>query len=1689
MKQSMPKLFSIALILAMIVSFLPAQAQPAGAVSPNIVISQVYGGGGSSTGSPAYKTDYVELFNRGTTPVDINGWSLQYASATGVFGGSTGTNIVVISVSTVIPSGTYYMIQLGSTGTAGGNYPVTPDFSSTIINMSGTAGKIALAGNSTWLNCSPVSSCITAGKLIVDAVAYGNTSNGGEGDTSINNNVNVTTALGGVRKSSGCTDTDNNNADFDVVAPPIPRNSASPTHTCAASTNPTGIGAATPNSLFAGNATLLTVAVTPGANPVTTGHSVTCDLTTIGGSATQAFLDDGLNGDAVAGDSTFSFSTTVAGGTTGGAKGLTCTINDAENRPGNATINLTVTAATNPSGTGAANPNAVSAGGSTLLTAAVTPGANPTSTGLGVTCDLTAIGGLASQTFLDDGLNGDVTAGDNTFSFQAAVTGTTTTGAKNLSCSITDSQSRSGSASIAVNVLDYVPVPDDVVISQVYGGGGNSGATYKNDFIELYNRSTNTISLAGWSVQYASAAGTSWAVTNLSGSLAPGKYYLVQEAAGNGGTVNLPTPDASGNIAMSATAGKVALVNTATALSGTCPTGSNISDFVGFGPTANCSETSPTAILSNTTAAIRKAGGATDTNNNLADFTIAAPVPHNSSGNPFGYGAASLSTPFPGMSTLLTVVVIPGYLPPSSGLAVSCDLTPIGGSATQVLYDDGTHGDVTTSNNTFSYLATVANNTASGAKSLTCTITDAQTRSASTSIGLSVGIILPIGTVNGPVPVSSTCAVHEAAYKNQTVVIRGVIYEKTLQSISNSDNTYKGFFIQNTVATADTDLTTSDGLFVFMSTAATIGSYTPQVGDEIILSGSVSEYYNMTELVSPLNLVQVLRGGVIINNEILPAVANPPVSQADANCYWERLQGSRVKVPQGSIVLGGRNVFSPADAEIWLAHPDSTIGSRSGYEQRAFRDAHPLDDNYDAINWDGNGYRILMGSLGIKGAAGNAKTLIDPARTFSTLSNTPAGGLNYTFSKYRIEVSSQPTFDLGLDPAANHPAQVLDRNFHYTIVDYNLENLYDYRDNPNSGCDYPTDTIGCSQVAPFKSGVTPPYDYVPASDAVYQSRLNDIALQIINDLHSPDILMVQEVENQDICTVTGGALTCGTTDNADGKPDVLQELALKIAALPGGQTYDAAFDRDSSDLRGIAPAFLYRTDRVELLPAVGDPLLGATPTIDGYTNVPPVSDISNPKTFNAVYTGAGACETDWVFPRAPDVGLFRIYRTSIGVDNYQDVYVINNHFKSGPDTCVAHRTEQAKYNAALVDFIQTANPNARIVVGGDLNVYPRPDDIALNASDQLGSLYASSLGLKNLWEVLLDDAPEAAYSYVYLGQAQTLDQMFINQKMLDNLTQFRIAHINSDFPADYPAPGDVARGTSDHDPNVAAFLLKGLSSVSINNLPVSAAYGGSFTPTFTSVGDGTISVASLTTGTCTVSGGVVSYVAVGLCKLQASITEGDYYLAATGLEQSFNIAKATATVTFDLGNPAALQVSAPGGSLNAGLLTLKVYVASAAGNINNAGLTVTLTPLAGGASYTLVCSSTPASGTTKTFTCTNTGFSIPVGTYDVTATITGGYYTGEGYDGFTVYDPSLGFATGGGWFYWPGTTDKTTFGFVPRAACWWCVISRMARSRGLRATRCQAWHFRPRLRPSPVVLPPSAAKPLTWSGIPRPVVM
>ncbi len=262
-----------------------------------------------------------------------------------------------------------------------------------------------------------------------------------------------------------------------------------------------------------------------------------------------------------------------------------------------------------------------------------------------------------------------------------------------------------------------------IVISQIYGGGGNAGSTFRNDFIEIFNADGATVNLSGWSVQYASAAGTTWQVTALNGSLAPGQYFLVQESQGAGGTTNLPTPNATGNIAMSATAGKVALVSNTVALSGGCPVGGAIIDFVGYGTGtggASCFEgTAAAPTLTNTTADFRRNNGLQDTDSNTADFITGAPNPRNTpvgTTNPSGAGAANPSSVAAGGTTLLTVLVTLGANPTSTGIVVTGDLSSIGGSATEPFFDDGTNGDVTAGNNTFSFSTVVTVNTTPGSK-------------------------------------------------------------------------------------------------------------------------------------------------------------------------------------------------------------------------------------------------------------------------------------------------------------------------------------------------------------------------------------------------------------------------------------------------------------------------------------------------------------------------------------------------------------------------------------------------------------------------------------------------------------------------------------------------------------------------------------------------------------------------------------------------------------------------------------------------------------------------------------------------------------------------------------------------------------------------------------------------------------
>ncbi|HEY8644777.1 MAG TPA: lamin tail domain-containing protein [Gaiellaceae bacterium] len=192
---------------------------------------------------------------------------------------------------------------------------------------------------------------------------------------------------------------------------------------------------------------------------------------------------------------------------------------------------------------------------------------------------------------------------------------------------------------IVMLLADLLAVPaargssPDLVISQVFAGGGNSGASYANDYVELFNHSSSSVDLSSWSVQYATATGTTWTATPLAGTLAAGRRYLVQFASGGTTGLALPTPDATDTTSLSASGGKVSLVHATAPLTcgvtaGSCSAAATVRDLVGYG-TATDYESAAAPALTNTTAATRAGAGCSDTDANASDFTAETPAPHN----------------------------------------------------------------------------------------------------------------------------------------------------------------------------------------------------------------------------------------------------------------------------------------------------------------------------------------------------------------------------------------------------------------------------------------------------------------------------------------------------------------------------------------------------------------------------------------------------------------------------------------------------------------------------------------------------------------------------------------------------------------------------------------------------------------------------------------------------------------------------------------------------------------------------------------------------------------------------------------------------------------------------------------------------------------------------------------------------
>lgn len=925
----------------------------------------------------------------------------------------------------------------------------------------------------------------------------------------------------------------------------------------------------------------------------------------------------------------------------------------------------------------------------------------------------------------------------------------------------------------ALLICAALPARAQVVISQVYGGGGNSGATYTNDFIEIFNAGASPVSLAGYSVQYASATGTSWQVTNLpSTSLAAGQYLLVQEAQGAGGTTALPTPQATGTIAMSASAGKVALSSSTAAFTVACPTTGLVS-LVAFGTTANCP--TPTGNTSNTTGARRKTAGCTISASNNADFDIIAPTPRNTStalnpcgvvtpSNPTVTATATPSAAQVGELVLLRATVQPGSNPVSTGIAVVANLSAIGGAANQSMYDNASNGDVTAGDNIFSFSATIPAGTSTGSKSIGVGVGDAQLRSASATVSLSVVQLMAIHDVQGSGLLSP--------FNGQVVVVEGIVTARR----SN------GFFLQAAAAGVDANPATSEGILVFTNAAP---SGNAAVGNSVRVMGTVAEFKSstnphqltLTELTSPdvslLSTGNPLPAPVVITSAL--ANASGPIDNL------ERLEGMRVSIPTLNVVapvgafIAEATASSPLDGVFFGVVPGVARPFREPGVGALETTVFP--GGISPTVFDTNPERIRVQSSGQVGAP---LLGADVGDSFTGL----VGVLEYGFGAYNL--LPDPSAPIVVTPGSTPTAVSVAGTSEITVGGFNLQRFFDDVNAP---------------------GISDPVLTVTA----LSNRLKKTANAICGYVRTPDILGVVEVENIEILTRLANNINTGDTQ------------------APGSCARNpqySAYLQEGNDVGGIDVGFLVSAaevspgaPRVQVLDMIQ---LGKDTTIsnpDGSTSL--LNDRPSLLLLARVNQANGAHY---------DLTVIINHLRSLSGVNSTDPG--SNGWSSDGARIRAKRAAQAAYLAGIIHARQVANPSERIVLLGDFNAFEFNDGytdsmgVITGRESPAGSVlnYVDSpitTPLTNMAE--LSPAGER-YSFSFDGNAQSLDHAVVNQTVLDSTASVRAEHarINADFGEDNYGDFTVPVRVSDHDPVV---LFLGESAFATADLAVAVNAG------------------------------------------------------------------------------------------------------------------------------------------------------------------------------------------------------------------------------------------------------------------------
>ena len=774
--------------------------------------------------------------------------------------------------------------------------------------------------------------------------------------------------------------------------------------------------------------------------------------------------------------------------------------------------------------------------------------------------------------------------------------------------------------------------------------------------------------------------------------------------------------------------------------------------------------------------------------------------------NPCGTGAATPGTVFAGDSTLLTVTVISGTNPPSTGLAVTADLSSIGGSSSQTFYDDGSNGDVTAGDNIFSYFATVAMSTTPGVLSLPGSVTDAEARAGSASIPLTVqpGFV-EIHTIQG--------ASHISPLNGQLVSTDGVVTVKA----SN------GFYLQD--PTPDSDDATSEAIFVFTSSTPSVN-----VGNSVLVNGTVSEFRPGGSSTANLTTTEISNPGLSVT---VQSTGNPLPTPT--------VIGAGGRVPPttvieddagGDVETGG--IFDPAtdgidfyesmEAMLVQVNNPVAVGPTSG-----FGEIFVLPDNGSNA---GVGVRTTRGGIVIQANDFNPERIqLDDNFTSTPLVDVgdhftgPAVGvLDYNFGNFEILITSPMTaVPSGLAREATTAAGTDE----LAVATFNVENLD------------PSDSA---------------------------AKFDELADLIVNNLQSPDIIGVEEVQDNN-----------GATNDSVVNADITFGTLIAAIQSAGGPTYDfrqinPVDDQDGGEPGGnIRVGFLFRTDRG--LAFVDRPGGGSTTstTIVNNGGVPQLS--SSPGRLDPTNSAFNNS-------RKPLAGEFTY--------NGATLFVVVNHFnsKGGDNPLFGHfqppvlnsevqRLQQAQIVNDFADAILAVNSNANIIVVGDLNDF----EFSAPVNTVEGGV------LHTMMETLPQNE---RYSYVFEGNSQSLDHILLSDNLFFNIPfEFDVVHVNAEF----------AVQASDHDPQVVHLLVDNTPpDTTIDSNPSNPTNSSSSSFTFSGTDD--VTIPGNLTFECGLDGGGFS--SCTSPQNYTSLSDGSHTFQVRAIDEAGNVDPTPASFTWTI---------------------------------------------------------------------------------------------------------------------------------------------------------------------------------------------